>query len=124
MSSDSDRKMDTVVGQMLRIGVTVAACVVFAGWLIYLIQARGLAPDYRQFHGTPILLTRLQLIFHGVRAADSRSVIDLGLLLLIATPVVRVMFCIVGFAVQKDRLYVLVSSTVLAILLYSLFFRA
>ncbi len=46
--------------------------------------------------------------------------IQLGILLLIATPVVRVVFCVVGFARQRDRLYVAVRTLVLAILIYSL----
>ena len=56
----------------------------------------------------------------GVARFDAASVIQLGILLLIATPVVRVVFCVVGFARQRDRLYVAVSSLVLAILIYSL----
>ena len=123
MSSDADLKMDIAIGHMLRVGVTIAACVVFVGWLFYLVGAHGIAPDYRHFHGTPIYLAHPSAIFHGIGSLDSRSIIGLGILLLIATPVARVIFCIVGFARQKDRLYVLVSATVLAILVYCLFFR-
>jgi len=124
MSSAADQEMDIAVGRMLRIGVTVAACVVFAGWLFYLVQAHGVAPNYRHFHGTPIFLAKPGSIFRGIGSLDPRSLIDLGILLLIATPVARVVFCIVSFARQKDRLYVLVSATVLAILIFCLFFRS
>ena len=44
-------------------------------------------------------------------------------MLLIATPIVRVAFCLYSFAMQKDKLYILVSGTVLAVLLYSLLHR-
>jgi uncharacterized membrane protein len=54
---------------------------------------------------------------------DARSIIMLGLLLLIATPVARVGMCIVGFLMERDKLYVAVSSVVMAILVYSLFFH-
>ena len=50
-----------------------------------------------------------------------RGIIQLGLLLLIATPVARVVFAIIGFALEKDRLYVVVAALVLGILLFSLF---
>ncbi len=121
MSSEADRKMDLTIGMMLRIGVSVAAAVVFIGWILYLIQAHGVAPDYQHFHGKPILLGNIGLILQGVVKLDSRRILDIGILLLIATPVARVIFCVADFAVQKDKLYVLVSSIVLAVLAYKLF---
>ncbi|HEY4050466.1 MAG TPA: DUF1634 domain-containing protein [Acidobacteriaceae bacterium] len=123
MSSQNDIKMDIAIGNMLRIGVSVAAAVVLTGWILYLIHAHGAVPDYRHFHGQPILLTNIGSILRGVGALDSRSIIEFGILLLIATPVARVIFCIAAFAVQRDWLYILVSSIVLAVLIYSLFFR-
>ncbi len=51
---------------------------------------------------------------------EPRSVIQLGLLLLIATPIARVAFSVVAFAVQRDRVYVGLSAVVLAVLLWSL----
>jgi uncharacterized membrane protein len=54
---------------------------------------------------------------------DSRSVIEFGILLLIATPVCRVIFGVVGFALLRDRFYTAVSAIVLAILLFSFFVR-
>lgn len=50
----------------------------------------------------------------------SRGVIQLGLLLLIATPVARVVFSVFAFALQQDRTYVIVTLIVLAVLIYSL----
>ena len=46
--------------------------------------------------------------------------IQLGLLVLIATPIARVAFSLVAFALQRDRIYVIVTLIVLAVLLYSL----
>ncbi len=51
---------------------------------------------------------------------DGRAIIDIGLLLLIATPVMRVVFSMVAFALEKDRLYVALTLIVLVILLLSL----
>ena len=124
MSSQSDTKMDIAVGHLLRFGVSLAAGVVLTGWVFYLAHEHGVAPDYRHFHGKPLPVREIGGVIQGVRRLDSRSIIQLGILLLIATPVARVLFCIGGFAEQKDKLYVLVSSTVLAILIYSLFFRS
>ncbi len=49
-----------------------------------------------------------------------RGIIQLGLLLLIATPVARVAFSIWGFAAEHDRLYMIFTGVVLMVLLYSL----
>jgi uncharacterized membrane protein len=53
---------------------------------------------------------------------QSESIVQLGLLLLIATPVARVAFTLVAFVLQRDRTYVVVTSIVLALLLYGLVF--
>jgi uncharacterized membrane protein len=62
-------------------------------------------------------------IGHGVLHGDARSIIILGLLLLIVTPVARVGMCITGFLLERDKLYVAVSGLVMVILLYSLIFH-
>jgi len=56
-----------------------------------------------------------------VHHLDSRSIIRVGILVLIATPIMRVAYCVYGFAAQKDKIYVVVSSIVLTVLLYSFF---
>ncbi len=76
-------------------------------------------PDYRHFHGIPSPADRISPVLDGVRHLDSRSIIRLGILLLIATPIMRVAFCLFSFAAQKDKVYVVVSGIVLTVLLYS-----
>jgi len=56
----------------------------------------------------------------GALALDSNAIVQLGLVLLIATPVVRVAFMLIAFVVQRDRVYVAISGLVLALLLYGL----
>lgn len=120
----NDKRMETVIGVMLRTGVMLAAGVVLTGGVLYLYQNHGPRPDYRQFHGEPSRLMDFTSIAHGVATADARSIIMLGLLLLIATPVARVAMCVLGFLLERDKLYVAVSTVVLAILMYSLFFHS
>ena len=48
------------------------------------------------------------------------AIIQLGLLLLIATPIARVALAAVGFYLEKDRVYVAVSLIVFSILLFSI----
>jgi uncharacterized membrane protein len=117
MASLTDKEMEIEIGLMLRIGVSLSAVVVFLGGILYLIREREL-PDYAHFHADH--LRTIASVFHGVARFDAASVIQLGIFLLIATPVVRVVFCVVGFARQRDKLYVAVSGLVLTILIYSL----
>lgn len=119
----TDQRIETLVGVMLRTGVMLAAAVVLSGGVLYLAQNRGPRPNFHQFQGEPPHLLSLAGVVHGVASGDARSIIMLGLLLLIATPVARVGMCIVGFAFERDRLYVTISSLVMVILLYSLIFH-
>jgi uncharacterized membrane protein len=114
-----DERLEIAMGNMLRIGVTVAALVMVAGGVLYLSQFRGPLPDYQHFHGAPPAYEHIGSILAGVGRLDSGSLIELGILLLIATPIGRVLFGVVGFALLKDRLYTAVSAIVLTILLLS-----
>ncbi|MGB8535091.1 MAG: DUF1634 domain-containing protein [Acidobacteriaceae bacterium] len=123
MASEADLKMEIAISRMLRAGVSAAAFVVLVGWILYLWQTHGIESDYLHFHGVPSPADRFTPVFVGVRHLNSRSIIRLGILLLIATPIMRVAFCVYSFATQKDKLYVVVSGIVLTVLLYSFFRR-
>jgi uncharacterized membrane protein len=123
MASEADLKMEIAISRMLRAGVSVAAFVVLVGWILYLWQAHGVEADYLHFHGIPRPADQFTPVIEGVRHLNSRSIIQLGILLLIATPIVRVAFCVYSFATQKDKLYVVVSGIVLTVLLCSFFRR-
>jgi uncharacterized membrane protein len=120
MGRPTDQDLDVSVAAMLRFGVTLSAVVVFIGGLMYLRHPWAAIPSYSQFKIAGPSLCTLSGIFQSATHLDAKSVIQAGLVLLIATPVARVGFCITGFARQKRRLYVLVSTLVLVILTYSL----
>jgi uncharacterized membrane protein len=110
---------ERMIGILLRTGVISAAFVVLLGGFFFLLHA-GPAPDYRVFRGEP---SELEHVFGIVREAASfrsRGVIQLGLLLLIATPVARVAFSVWAFARERDWVYVCVTLVVLGLLLASL----
>ena len=121
MRAITDKQMETSIGRMLRVGVTISAAIVFLGGIIYLRQPLTKAPDYSHFLAERESLPNLVQVLQGAAHLNAGSIIQVGILLLIATPITRVVFCIAGFARQKDRLYVLISSSVLIILIYSLF---
>jgi len=116
----TDRKIEQIVGNLLRAGVILSAVVVLYGGVLYLIKYGHATADYRIFRGEPTDLKSLSGIVRDAFTLHSRGLIQLGLLLLIATPVARVAFSIFGFAKEKDRMYVAFTVIVLLILLYSL----
>ena len=97
-----------------------AAIVVLAGGIIYLIRYGATQPHYSIFQGEPAEFRSLRGIIKAVFSLRSRGLIQLGFLLLIATPVARVAFSIFAFAMQRDRIYIVVTLIVLGVLLYSL----
>jgi uncharacterized membrane protein len=115
-----DHRMEVVVGQLLRYGVILSATVVLSGACIYLIRHAKEVADYHVFRGEPTEFRTIPGVINGVIHGRGRGFIQLGLLLLIATPIVRVAFSIAGFALERDRLYVLFTLIVLLVLLYSL----
>lgn len=120
MSNPTDHEIDLSVAAMLRFGVTLAAFVVLVGGLLYLRHPWAAIPDYSHFNSGQASRKTITGVLHGLIHLRPKSIIQSGLILLIATPVARVVICIIGFARQEDRLYVLISSVVLVILLYSL----
>ena len=113
-------KMDRVVGNLLRAGVILSAVVVFLGALVYLARHGMETPSYRAFHSEPYDLRSVRGILADAFARRGRGIIQLGLLLLIATPVARVAYLVYAFARQKDRLYTAVALIVLLLLAYGL----
>ena len=116
----TDQVVEEWIGNLLRAGVTLSASVVLFGTCVHLLRHGHEMPHYRVFVGTPKDLRGVSGILSNVLAFRGRGLIQLGLLLLIATPVARVAFSVVAFAVERDRLYVVVTLIVLAILTYSL----
>jgi uncharacterized membrane protein len=121
-SRPSDHAVEQLVGRLLQIGVALSALVVITGGIKLLVQHGGEIPVYTPFRGEPTELSTLGGIVKGALATDARSIIQFGLLLLISTPILRVAFTWVAFLLQRDRLYVLITSVVLVLLLYGLIY--
>ena len=116
----TEGRIDQYMGALLRAGVILAAIIVLIGGVIYLTRHAGPAPNYREFHGEPAELRSISGIFHGALSLRGRGLIQLGLLLLIATPIARVAFSFFAFLCQRDWVYVVITFVVLGLLSYSL----
>jgi uncharacterized membrane protein len=115
-----DQRLEQSVGNLLRAGVSVAAVVVLLGAVVYLSQNHGPMPDYSTFRSPAADTRTLGAVFDGVLKFDGPALIQFGLLLLLATPIARVVLSAVAFAIVRDWRYTFVTLLVLAILSYSL----
>jgi uncharacterized membrane protein len=113
-----DRTMETIMGRLLQVGVLLASLVMLVGGILYVRAHHETRPDYRIFKSEPQALRHAGGVVKGVMAGDSAAVIQLAVLLLIATPVARVVFALIAFGIERDRLYIAVSAVVLAVLLF------
>ena len=116
----TEHEVELLLGRLLQVGVAIAGVVVLAGGVLYLLRHGGGRPHYGTFVGEPVELRSLTGILGATMAMRGRGIIQLGLLLLIATPVARVAFSLLAFLRERDRAYVVITSFVLALLLLSL----
>jgi len=116
----TDTRLERLVSILLRTGVLISGAVVVVGGVYYLARHGRELADYHVFQGQPSVNRIASQIVKGAFALRGRSIIQFGLLLLIATPIARVALSLVGFALERDRKYVLITAIVLCILLFSL----
>jgi uncharacterized membrane protein len=115
-----DRRLEVILGNLLRTGVLLSAAVVLLGGSVYLWRHAHEPANYRVFQGEPSEYRSISGVIRSVLNGRGRGLIQLGLLFLIATPIARVAFSIAGFAMERDWMYVGFTVVVLTVLLYSL----
>ena len=116
----TDERLARIVGGVLRAGVVAAALLTLIGGVLYLRENAAQTVNYRTFNCNGACSLTLSGIADNVRHAQSLGIIQLGLLLLVLTPIFRVVFSAVTFALQRDWVYVIVTLIVMAALFYSL----
>jgi len=119
-SAISDAMIDEVIGDLLRVGVVLSSLIVLIGGGLYLTRHGAELPNYHMFYGEPSELRSILGIIKDASSFSGRGIIQFGMLLLIATPVMRVAFTVVSFIIQRDRIYVGVTLIVLSVLIFSL----
>jgi uncharacterized membrane protein len=116
----TEGRLQSIVSFVLRLGVNLAAAIVLLGAVVFLYRHGHEPPHYAVFRGEPTDLRTIGGIVRDAAAFSGRGLIQLGLLVLVATPVARVALSLVVFGAQRDRTYVVVTLIVLALLLLSL----
>ena len=119
-ASWTEDQFDLVLAHVLRSGVLLAALVVAAGGVMFVLAHGSEPPQYRVFQGEPASLRSVHGIVVEAMHVRPDGIVQLGLLLLIATPIARVVFSVIGFVKQRDWLYVGITAAVLALLTCSL----
>lgn len=113
----AEQRLEGVLARGLIAGVALSAAVTLVGAVVFLSTHARDAVALGTFKSQPDMLRSIPAIARGVAAGDARAIIQLGVVLLIATPIARVFFSLLVFAVQRDRLYVIISAGVLILLL-------
>ena len=115
-----DKEMQSIIGWILRGGVVLSMLIVFVGGVIYLYRHEHLLPDYSTFKGIPGFVSTPGGIIDGILHFRGQAIIQAGIILLIATPVIRVIFSAIGFLLEKDYLYTGITCIVLCIIIISM----
>ena len=116
----ADQDIQIILGTLLRLGVILSMTVVLIGGLLYLVYFHSNVVDYSVFTPSNNKYASLEAIFKGLKSFDSKAIIQFGTLLLIFTPITRVVFSIFSFLIERDYLYVLIGLFVLGVILFSL----
>lgn len=104
-----------LIGNTLRWGVTIASVIAIIGLVLYLLQhGNEPQPDYAHFDTSRPAFTHLSGILSGFASGESHGIIQVGVLTLILTPILRVVLSFVDFLRERDWLYALISAIVLA----------
>jgi uncharacterized membrane protein len=115
----TDTDLEKLIGQLLRYGVLLSSVIVVIGGMVYLWRHGREQPQFHLFKGEPEKMRKAGPLFRAILNGEGRPFIQLGLFVLIATPILRVVFSIFGYLLEKDYLYLVITLTVLAVILWN-----
>jgi uncharacterized membrane protein len=121
---ENDHRMETQMGSLLRIGVAAACGVMMLGATLYLLRHGAERESFTTFHGEPAALESVVGVLRQARTGSARGIIQLSVLMMIATPVMRVAFAVHGFARRREWMFTGISLIVLGVLAFGLFQKA
>lgn len=101
----NDQLIERTISSILSWGVHLASLVLVIGGVNYLVHHGMAVPNDRFFHGEAAELRTLIGIVRGAILGDGESQLQLGVLILFATPIARVAFSAFAFAKQREYIY-------------------
>ena len=121
----NDTQLQNSLARVMLTGVLVAAVIMGIGLIWFVATHEGMPPGDHVFRGEPKYfenpVSMLQRALDLNDVGHRRSLIMIGVVLLLINPLVRVAFAAVGFAAQRDKLYSVISLVVLVVLVLSFF---
>ncbi len=117
----NDERFRTLLANVMLYGVLLAVAVMLVGGIVYLSENADRRPGDHVFTGEPADLRHPVAIVRAAFAGNDTSVIQVGVLLLLLNPLLRVALAAAGYAASGDRLYAIISTVVFTVLVVSFF---
>ena len=115
----SEQQLEYWLSNILKSGVLISSTIVLIGGILYLIRHGAEPANYHIFQGEPALFRSPAGVVTSIFSGYRRGIIQLGILVLIATPILRVAFSVLAFIRQRDFNYIILTLLVLSGLIYS-----
>jgi uncharacterized membrane protein len=117
MKKFDDLDLNRSVGNLLRLGVILSVVISFLGFVKLFFEGFTMPKEYKDLgSNTGNILTEF---WFGLLKLEGKSIIELGILILILTPLMRIIFALVGYVREKDYTYIIISVIVLFIMFIS-----
>lgn len=118
-----EKDFQKIVGNLLRYGVWISLSVAFIGGIVYLLHHGNDIENYSAFkENDRNIFEVIAAVYNGVIKGGGESIIFFGIVLLFLTPVFRVLLSLFSFLIEKDYLYVVITTIVIAIIIMSISF--
>lgn len=117
-----DTAIELVISKVLRYGVYLSMFFAVVGGMVYIAHHGGepVGNQYAKYiEKDDGFFDYVRQTVVGVFQGHGSDVIILGVVLLLATPTVRILFSLFGYVLEKDKLYIAVTLIVLAIIAVS-----
>lgn len=116
------KKIEISMSVILTIGMLLSSCLVILGGTSFLIQ-HGSENILTQFIQSDLYHTNINMILNDVSGFSSIGIIELGILVLVATQIIRVAMLVCFYGITRDYWFSCISLFILIVLVYSFFWR-
>jgi len=117
----TDIDLNRSVGNLLRLGVILSVITSLIGFIKLFMEGFQMPRKYKLLDMGTSSEKVWSHFWETLCKGDGMAIIQLGILMLIFTPLMRIIFALIGYLKEKDYVYVVISSIVLAIMAVSFF---
>lgn len=117
----TDVDLNRSVGNLLRLGVILSVVISLIGFIKLFLEGFKMPKNYALLETGSSSEKVWTQFWDSLCKGQGMAIIQLGILVLIFTPLMRIVFALIGYLKEKDYIYVVISSIVLAIMAISFF---